>query len=77
MNGGARIFVYVEIGAAAAFLLLLLHWFASSARFLGEEPTALEASVWPSITIRLLAFAVAIRLLMIASNSFVVHSVPL
>jgi hypothetical protein len=73
MNDGVQIFLYTEIGASMAFLIFLLCRFVSPASFLGQEPLSLEASVWPSITIRLLAFAVAIRLLMIASNSFVVH----
>jgi hypothetical protein len=73
MNDGARAFLYTEVGIAMASLIFLLCWFVSPAWFLGQEPLSLEASVWPSITIRLLAFAVAIRLLMIASNSFVVH----
>jgi hypothetical protein len=73
MNRRARILLYTELGVGMAFLLFLLCWFASPARFLGQEPLSLEASVWPSIAIRLLAFVVAIRLLMIASNSFVVN----
>jgi hypothetical protein len=74
MKDGARVFLYTEIGIAMALLFFLLCRFVSPAWFLGQEPLTLEASIWPSITIRLLAFAVAIRLLMIASNSFVVHA---
>jgi hypothetical protein len=73
LSDGARVFLYTEIGIAMAFLIILLCWFMSPVSFLGQEPTSLEASIWPTVTIRLLAFAVAIRLLMIASNSFVVH----
>jgi hypothetical protein len=73
MSVGAQILLYTEMGVAMASLIFLLCQFVTSAWVLGQEPLSLEASVWPSITIRLLAFVVAIRLLMIASNSFVVH----
>ncbi len=73
MSNGARRFLYTEIGVGMAFLIFLLCCFVSPAWFLGQEPLSLEASVWPSISIRLLAFLVAIRLLMIASNSFAIH----
>ena len=73
LSDRARVFLYTEIGIAMAFVIFLLCWFMSPASFIGQEPMNLEASIWPSVTIRLLAFAVAIRLLMIASNSFVVH----
>src|SRR6478672_8314917 len=77
LSDRGRVFLYTEIGIAMAFVIFLLCWFMSPVSFLGQEPMNLEASVWPSITIRLLAFAVAIRLLMIASNAFVVHSASL
>ena len=73
LSDRARVFLYTEIGIAMAFVIFLLFWFMSPVSFLGQEPMSLEASIWPTVTIRLLAFAVAIRLLMIASNSFVVH----
>ena len=73
LSDRARVFLYTEIGIAMAFVIFLLCWFMSPVSFLGQEPMSLEASIWPTVTIRLLAFAVAIRLLMIASNSFVVH----
>ncbi|HZE13149.1 MAG TPA: hypothetical protein VE086_05285 [Chthoniobacterales bacterium] len=73
MGTGARVVIYIEIAITTGFLLYLFWIFVSPARFLGEEPLSLEASVWPSITIRLLAFVVGIRLLMIASNTFVLH----
>jgi len=73
LSDRARVFLYTEIGIAMAFVIFLLCWFMSPISFLGQEPMSLEASIWPTVTIRLLAFAVAIRLLMIASNSFVVH----
>jgi hypothetical protein len=73
LSDRARVFLYTEMGIAMAFVIFLLCWFMSPVSFLGQEPMSLEASIWPTVTIRLLAFAVAIRLLMIASNSFVVH----
>src|SRR6478672_2108011 len=73
LSDRAWVFLYTEIGIAMAFVIFLLCWFMSPVSFLGQEPMSLEASIWPTVTIRLLAFAVAIRLLMIASNSFVVH----
>ena len=52
LNNWARIFLYTEIGVGMSFLVFLLYWFLSPALFLGREPLTLEASVWPSITIR-------------------------
>lgn len=74
MKEGARVLLYTEIGIATAFLIFLLCRFVSPAWFLGQEPLSLEASVWPSITIRLLAFAVAIRLLIWASLGYIAVS---
>jgi hypothetical protein len=73
MKPRASKIVYTEIAIAIVLLLFFLIVFATRMKFFGQEPLSLEASIWPSVTIRILAFAVAIRLLMIASKAFVVH----
>jgi hypothetical protein len=70
----AKVVIVVQIGVTSLglfFLLYKLSW--SHAHLLLGEPLALGISIWPSIMIRLLAFIVAILLLLIASHSFVVY----
>lgn len=70
----ARTWVYTEIGLACAGLLFLLYMLSCSHAFLlFGEPLSLGASIWPSVMIRLLAFLVAVLLLLIASYTFVAH----
>jgi hypothetical protein len=73
MNPTGSKIVYCEIALGILSLLSLLVVFATTMKFLGEEPLTLEASIWPSVTIRILAFVVAIRLLMIASKAFAIR----
>ncbi|HEV2840469.1 MAG TPA: hypothetical protein VGW39_04010 [Chthoniobacterales bacterium] len=78
MTRRARIFVYTEMGLACAgllFLLYMLSW--SHASLLFGEPLSLGASIWPSVMIRLLAFLVAVLLLLIASYTFVARGARL
>ncbi|MEY2562062.1 MAG: hypothetical protein QOH88_255 [Verrucomicrobiota bacterium] len=73
-----RVFVYTEVALALfaiGTLLFFLGW-RKDALLLGE-PLALGISIWPSVLIRLLAFLVAILLLMIASYTFVAQSMGL
>ena len=67
----ARIFIYTEVFCAFAvmlYLLVFLGW--KRDELLLAEPLAVGVSIWPSMVIRLLAFAVAILFLLIASYSF-------
>lgn len=78
MTRRARIFVYTEIALACAGLLFLLYMLSCShAALLFGEPLSLGASIWPSVMIRLLAFIVAVLLLLIASYAFVAHGARL
>lgn len=79
MKPGARAFVYLEVGLAfigAVSLAILCIFWSDEALLLGE-PLALGISVWPSVMIRLLAFVVAIRLLLFASRSLVAEGAGL
>jgi len=73
MKPGARAFVYVEVGLAfiMALVLAILCIFCRAETLLLGEPLALGISIWPSVMIRLLAFVVAICLLLLASRSLV------
>ena len=66
----ARAFAYTEIAVASLAMVVLLVKVLSSDGLLLGEPLSLGASIWPSVVIRLLAFVVAILLLLIASRSF-------
>jgi hypothetical protein len=72
MNPWARTFVYAEIAIGILViggLLFFLCWRKDT--LLLAEPLALGISIWPSVMIRLIAFLVAVLLLMIASYAFV------
>jgi len=58
--------------SAVLFLVYQLSW--SHRRLLWSEPLSLGVSIWPSVMIRLIAFIVAILLLMIASRSFIFYA---
>lgn len=68
----ARIFVYTEVtlGFLGIGCLFICLGSKRDGLLLGE-PLALGVSIWPSVMIRLLAFLVAILLLLIASYAFV------
>jgi hypothetical protein len=74
MKRSAGRVICVEITPACIFLLFLLYklWWSDAPLLLGE-PLNLGVSIWPSVMIRLLAFIVAILLLLIASHSFVIY----
>jgi len=73
MEKWAQWVVYVEaILAGLGLLSLLWMLIVASADVLFGEPLSFGVSIWPSVMIRLLAFAVAIVLLCLASHSFVV-----
>ena len=61
-------------GLGLLFLFVALIFFKSNLFF--AEPLSLGISIWPSVMIRLLAFAVAILLLCIASHSFADDALP-
>lgn len=74
MKPWARTIAYAEIGVAFLGIMYLLYRVGKSdATLLFGEPLALGVSIWPSVMIRLLAFLVAILLLLIASYSFVAY----
>jgi hypothetical protein len=72
MRPWARTFVYTEVilGFLGIVCLLIFLGWRKDTLLLGE-PLALGVSIWPSVMIRLLAFLVAILLLLIASYAFV------
>jgi hypothetical protein len=74
MKTWAVVLIWLEISLACFGLLFLIYklWW-SNATLLWGEPLNLGVSIWPSVMIRLLAFIVAILLLVIASHSFVVY----
>jgi hypothetical protein len=64
--------IWPEAIVAGAFVLVLLWALAfSNSDFLWGEPSSLGISIWPSVMIRSLAFAVAICLLYLAASSFI------
>lgn len=70
MSTSARVLVRGEVAAACLAIVALLVLLWSKTPWWGE-PVALGVSIWPSVMIRLLAFLVAILLLLLASRSFV------
>lgn len=77
MHPWARTLVYAEVTIALLGILYLLYQVSgSSATKLFGEPLALGVSIWPSVMIRLLAFLVALILLLTASYSFVAGGTP-
>jgi len=71
MSQWARTFVYTEVILAIGGIVCLLFFLGwRKETLLLGEPLALGISIWPSVMIRLLAFLVAILLLLIASYSF-------
>jgi hypothetical protein len=62
-----------ELTLATLFLSYVLWKLIAKSDVLWGEPVSLGISIWPSVMIRLLAFAVAIVLLCLASHSFVVY----
>jgi hypothetical protein len=74
MKAWALWLIRIEISLACIGLLFLIYklWW-SDATLLWGEPLNLGVSIWPSVMIRLLAFIVAIVLLVIASHSFVAY----
>jgi hypothetical protein len=74
MKTWAVVLISLEISLACIGLFFLLYqlWW-SDATLLWGEPLNLGVSIWPSVMIRLLAFIVAIVLLVIASHSFIVY----
>jgi hypothetical protein len=74
MKTWAVVVISLEISLGCIGLLILLYelWWSNETLLWGE-PLNLGVSIWPSVMIRLLAFIVAILLLVIASHSFVVY----
>jgi hypothetical protein len=76
MNPWARALVFAEVVVAFLGILFLLYQFIGDRPVLFGEPLALGISIWPSVMIRLLAFLVALVLLLTASYSFVASGTP-
>jgi hypothetical protein len=77
MKKWAQRVVYGEtILAGLGLLFLFVMLIFSKLDSLFGEPLSLGISIWPSVMIRLLAFAVAILLLCVASHSFVLYVLP-
>jgi hypothetical protein len=69
MSASARFLVRAQLAAACLAIIGLLILLWRKTPWWGE-PVALGVSIWPSVMIRLLAFLVAILLLLLASRSF-------
>jgi hypothetical protein len=77
MKKWAKWVVYGEtILAGLGLLFLFVMLIFSKLDSLFSEPLSLGISIWPSVMIRLLAFAVAILLLCVASHSFARYVLP-
>lgn len=74
MHPLARRITYSEVAVAGAAMLVLLGLLLKGEGLVFGEPLSLGASIWPSVMIRLLAFIVAVLLLLIASYAFVTQA---
>ncbi|HEV2804242.1 MAG TPA: hypothetical protein VGW57_04835 [Chthoniobacterales bacterium] len=74
MTAWAVCLIWLEAAVACAFGLYLLYQLGLGTHpLLWGEPLALGISIWPSVMIRVLAFLVALLLLVIASHSLVAN----